>query len=86
MTLMQWGNSEGWQGRCDAKCHNAKDPDCDCMCGGAFHGAAGRQGGVEAAVREFWDEVTDRAQREADRRGLNLEIKPYQMNLFCGNE
>lgn len=28
-------------GRCDAKCHDAHEPDCDCICGGANHGAGG---------------------------------------------
>lgn len=31
------GNSEG-ERRCDAKCHNAKEPGCDCICGGRYHG------------------------------------------------
>jgi len=26
---------------CDARCHNAKQPACDCWCAGHFHGAAG---------------------------------------------
>jgi hypothetical protein len=26
-------------GRCDAKCYDAKEPDCDCICGGKNHGA-----------------------------------------------
>lgn len=25
-------------GRCDAKCHDAHDPKCDCVCGGSNHG------------------------------------------------
>ena len=25
--------------RCDAKCYDAKCPDCDCVCGGRNHGA-----------------------------------------------
>jgi hypothetical protein len=31
-------NSEGCVGRCDAKCHYAAEPECDCICGGALHG------------------------------------------------
>ena len=33
MTLTSWGNSEGIQGRCDARCHNAQWAKCTC-CGG----------------------------------------------------
>jgi len=31
--------SDGCVGRCDAKCHNATAPECDCICGGRLHGA-----------------------------------------------
>lgn len=31
---------------CGPRCHNAKEPECDCWCCGLFHGAAG------AAARE----------------------------------
>ena len=37
-TLMTWGNSDGTQGRCDARCHDAHEPKCDCMCKGRYHG------------------------------------------------
>ena len=33
-TVIKVGN-----GRCDARCHEAKQPDCDCICGGRYHGA-----------------------------------------------
>lgn len=39
MTLISLYNSEGCIGRCDAKCYNAKDPHCNCICGGKNHGA-----------------------------------------------
>lgn len=42
--------------RCDVRCHNAKRPDCDCWCGGLFHGDAGK-GAREAFAREFGGEV-----------------------------
>tara|TARA_Y100000310_G_scaffold143479_1_gene142845 strand:+ start:2338 stop:2565 length:228 start_codon:yes stop_codon:yes gene_type:complete len=38
-TVMTWGNSDGTQGRCDAKCHNAAESECDCMCEGKYHGS-----------------------------------------------
>lgn len=37
-TLISAGNSEGTYGRCDAKCHNAKNGHCHCICGGMNHG------------------------------------------------
>lgn len=38
-TLIAAYNSEGCTGRCDAKCYNATEPECDCICGGLNHGA-----------------------------------------------
>ncbi len=29
--------------RCDAKCYNAREPDCDCICGGMNHGVGLQQ-------------------------------------------
>lgn len=37
-TLIAVYNSDGCVGRCDAKCYNATDASCDCICGGANHG------------------------------------------------
>jgi hypothetical protein len=39
MTLIAVYTSDGCEGRCDAKCYNATEPACDCICGGANHGA-----------------------------------------------
>jgi hypothetical protein len=38
--------------RCDARCHNAKAPECDCICGGRYHGAL-RNGGREELNRRI---------------------------------
>lgn len=40
-------------GRCDARCHEAKEPECHCICGGAYHGV----GSVSAAAGRF--DLTD---------------------------
>ncbi len=37
-TILTVGNSEGSRS-CTATCHDAKRPDCDCVCGGRYHGA-----------------------------------------------
>ena len=42
-TLISAHNSDGCIGRCDAKCHNATKPDCDCICGGVNHGVGEKQ-------------------------------------------
>lgn len=38
-TLIAVYNSDGCQGRCDARCYEATSPECDCICGGMNHGA-----------------------------------------------
>ena len=45
-TLISYQSSGGDQGRCDAKCYGAHEPDCDCICGGRNHGA-GKQQAIE---------------------------------------
>ena len=42
-TLIAVYNSEGCQGRCDARCYDAAEPECDCICGGRNHGAGKEQ-------------------------------------------
>lgn len=42
-TLIAVYNSSGCVGRCDAKCYNATDAACECICGGKNHGAGLRQ-------------------------------------------
>lgn len=44
-TLITYGNSEGMR-RCDARCHDATEPNCDCLCNGANHGV-----GLQQALR-----------------------------------
>ena len=50
-TVMTLGDSDG-ERRCTAACHEAAGQACACVCGGRFHGAARRPGGVEAVQRE----------------------------------
>lgn len=78
---MQWGNSEGIKGRCDAKCHNAVTPECDCMCGGRYHGK-GRDGTLEQVLREDGDRILEYARRRAAAEGLNLEAFDVQLGLL----
>lgn len=74
VTVMTWGNSEGTKGRCDAKCHDAADPECHCMCRGRYHGANLRAGGLELAVRAHETEVLEGAKARARAEGLELNV------------
>ena len=79
-TVMSWRSSGGDSGRCDARCHGAKHPKCVCCCGGRFHGSARQSGGVEQAVRDYWDDVLDEAQKKAEEEGLELETDRWTKN------
>jgi hypothetical protein len=48
VTLISYQSSGGDQGRCDAKCYDAREPDCDCICGG---GITARAGSRRPAIR-----------------------------------
>ena len=41
MTIMAETSSVGIR-RCDARCHSARSPSCDCICGGRYHGTGSR--------------------------------------------
>ena len=58
-TLISYQSSGGDQGRCDAKCYDAQEPDCDCICGGRNHGA-GKQQAIEN-TRELAQSWIDQA-------------------------
>lgn len=75
MTTIKVVNSNGMVGRCDARCHEAKTPDCHCICGGAFHGI-----GSEAAREDRFD-LTDSEILE-DRPNCRVFRAPEQKNLF----
>ncbi len=49
-----YGKDGKCQGRCDAKCYKAKQPSCDCICGGRNHGC-GKKQAIEN-TRELFEE------------------------------
>jgi len=50
-------------GRCDAKCYEAVNPVCDCICGGLNHGAGLKKaiGNTEALTQEMAENLTGNA-------------------------
>ena len=50
--LTQGGNDARHVRRCDAKCHEAKSPACDCICEGRFHGK-----GLQAAQETLYTAI-----------------------------
>jgi hypothetical protein len=67
-------------GRCSAKCHDAKEPHCDCICHGAYHGLGTRTPKLQQAVEEHFQDVAE-ALRAA---GLRIETSEEvaQRRLF----
>lgn len=71
MTLIVAGNSSGVYGRCDARCHNATEPDCHCICGGRYHRLKSGSRELGEAVKQYGEEMAKRLKAEgADVRTL----------------
>jgi len=81
-TLISAHNSSGCIGRCDAKCHEATGPECNCICGGKNHGVGAKKA-IENATAE-WREWIDTYQRQHDEK-LRFEVNSqvlFQIPLF----
>ncbi len=76
-TVMTWETSGGSKGRCDDKCHSAKEPKCVCMCGGRYHGVANKPGGLDQARKEFGEEILKDAERRAREGNLQLQASLF---------
>jgi len=74
-TFMTWETSSGKKGRCDAKCHNAKNPACKCACGGLMHGAA--RGKTEAALQDYQNRVAATIFGELHKKVAAMELKSF---------
>ena len=79
--LIYASNSEGCTGRCDANCHNATHPDCDCICGGMNHGVglAKAQENTQLYV-DKWIEKWEK-EHPGEKCTINRD-EVYQLNLF----
>lgn len=84
MTLIEVRNSEGVVGRCNALCYEATTPDCQCVCGGANHGA-GQQRAMDN-TRQMAENWIEEYARRHDLRDYHGEINPQciQLSLFEG--
>lgn len=73
-TLIIEGNSDG-QRRCDSRCHDATTPECDCVCGGRYHGKGSGTQALEEAVEEFGREMLTSMEAEGhDCGGLRVAL------------
>lgn len=73
-TLIAVYNSEGCVGRCDARCHGAQEPECDCICGGINHGV-GREQALENTA-ELVDPGGELRERMRSMGGDQVVVQP----------
>ena len=75
--------NDGCKGSCDVRCYEAREPHCDCVCGGRNHGA-----GLERAVentRELangWIETYTQQHHIKTPRWEVPALAPVQLDLF----
>jgi hypothetical protein len=80
-TLIAVYNSEGCQGRCDAKCYDAHEEPCDCICGGRNHGA-GREQAIDN-TRELAESWIERARANGqDVTAADIALEAAHEPLF----
>lgn len=78
-TLIAVYDSDGCVGRCDARCYNAKTPDCDCICGGKNHAVGINKAGENTmAMAQSW---IDRYNQQHPGEKLSFKVNPSQMEL-----
>jgi hypothetical protein len=85
-TLIAVYNSEGCVGRCDARCYDAEEPRCDCICGGKNHQAGRAQ--AEDNTRELAESWLDQMTAggvEIARVDRSLEVQQVD-TLFTAAE
>lgn len=75
-------NSQGCVGRCDARCHEATQPKCKCICGGRNHGVGLTQ------ARENTKKISDVYIKENlakpdERADLRVFRNEEQMLMFA---
>jgi hypothetical protein len=82
-TLIASGSSGKLRRACNAKCYNAKRPECDCMCGGVNHGVGEIQARQNCRVMGVaWIQRATRLPYIQKRR----LFVPEQGNLFFDAE
>lgn len=65
-------DSGGLVGRCDARCHGATSPACDCICGGRLHGV-GADRAIERNTRDLLGDDVAAIRAFAARHGLEAD-------------
>ena len=68
--------------RCNAKCYNARGPDCNCLCNGVNHGVGEQQARENSRkIGLIWKAPTHHSRPRRNRR----VVVPEQGHLFAIN-
>lgn len=82
-TLIAVYDSGGCVGRCDAKCYEAQETQCDCICHGKNHGAGLKQ--ATDNTRELCEDWMNEYTQAHGLQCITWEvpaIQPVQLILF----
>jgi len=84
MTLIYQRTGGGSVNKCDARCHNAVNPRCTCICGGRYHGKKESSSDLRDAVEQHSRELTSTLKEQgAQVRVLQqLPVMPQQLRLI----
>jgi hypothetical protein len=82
-TLIAVHNSHGCVGRCGARCYQAAEPDCDCICGGRNHGAGQAQAiGNTRELAGSWLEQARASGQDITRAELPAQVQPPTQDVI----
>jgi hypothetical protein len=85
VTLIAVYTSDGCEGRCDAKCYDADQDECDCICGGRNHGVGKLQAlDNTRELAESWIEHVRANGQDVSR--LELAVDAMHEPLFSSGE
>lgn len=77
-TIIEARKSDGTLiGRCDDRCHSAKNPKCTCICGGANHGV-----GFDQAVENTQRLLKENGFQIPDGEKATVTVSQTQLKLL----
>jgi len=71
----------GCVGRCDSQCHEATQPECKCICGGAFHGVGSKVAWEDRKTLTN-DEILEGVSERLDGHPGRVHRATEQLTLF----
>jgi len=80
-TVFSVVTSLGSVGRCDAQCHEATGFDCNCICGGAFHGVGSKIAWEDRKTLTD-EEILEVVSERLDGRPGRVRREVEQLTLF----